>query len=145
MNLTTLRISSSLILLLLFTTAAHCQTTYEVPFTRIVEGSCIGESLALTGVLRTTVKQTVIGSGTRIEVKESLKGSGVGLESGVKYQLQGKTTTRIILTTDTLEGYVFKSTFQCIGAGPDNNLTITYTFKQSAEGVIIESFNADCK
>jgi hypothetical protein len=118
----------------------------DTPFSTVIAGSCLPEDVAVVGVVHTSTHVTELqGGGIRIDITDKVKGEATGLSSGVKYVVGGKTTQRFILSSDTLESFSYKSGFTLIGPGPSNNLTITYIFKQTPEGVIVDNFNAECK
>jgi hypothetical protein len=132
-------------LLLLLSGLQAKAADFDTPFSQVISGSCVLEDVAVVGVIHTSAKQTQVGDFLRIDVKDWTKGEGTGLSSGVKYQVSGKTTQRIIISTETLVSFTYKNGFQLIGPGPDNNLRITYIFKQDATGVTVDDFKAECK
>jgi len=143
------RITATIAVAMLFVgpLSARAQTVTDTPFSQMIVGSCAGEDIALKGVLRTTVKRTELKDGSvRIDVKESVKeGEATGLTSLAQYQLRSGTTTRIILSSEALEAYTYKSFLQIIGPGTLSNLKITYLFKQTGEEVVLENFAAECR
>lgn len=124
--------------------AAHA-AEFETPLNTVIVGSCIEESIAITGTIFTSTKTTQVGQYVRLDITDRVKGEGTGLTSGIKYQVSGKTTQRYILTTEELVSFSYKSGFTLVGPGPDNNLTITYIFRQTGTEVVIDSFSASCK
>jgi len=118
----------------------------DTSFSQIISGSCVLEDVAIVGIIHTSSRTTALrDGGIRIDITDRTKGEGTGLSSGIKYNVSGRTTQRFIISSEELESYTYKSGFTLIGPGPDNNLTITYIFRQTTEGVVVDSFLAQCK
>ncbi len=111
-----------------------------------------GETIALSGELHTLITYTVNGNVKNVTRHDQVQGiTGVGLNSGDKYQATGVTRNKF---SDKIIGGHYEETyinnFRIIGPGPGNNYlvhqNVHVTINQNGEVTAnVEDVSVDCK